>query len=180
MWHTESIDTFDDHFRDSSNFFDSRKESWITSITLSYWGFRKGNKQAVKQYDMFNEGRDFAPFPPESIAITQLSKRHWWQRRKNKNQDTMKEIEEGSSSLIVSSDMLGNWLTCSVISPILSEIAMSTCVEQVKQTLSQFNHQPVSARSLAFLIFLGALCEGLSKEYESILAELSQAIKLGV
>jgi hypothetical protein len=176
MWHPEAIDTFDDHFRDSSNFFDSKQGVWITSITISFWAFKRRQQ---KDRNIFQEGRDKAPFPPENVALKQEAKGHWWQTAKTQN-ITAKEIEEGSSSLVFTGDTAGHWWTCSVISSVLSETAMKSLFRPTQDTLTDFIHQPSSGRCLLFLAFLGSLCESLATEYEAILAELTNAIKLGV
>jgi hypothetical protein len=176
MWHPEAIDTFDDHFRDSSNFFDSKQGVWITSITVSFWAFKRREQ---KDRNVFQEGRDKAPFPPENVALKQEAKGHWWETAKTQNLTT-KEIEEGSSSLVLTGDPAGHWWTCSVISSVLSATAMKSLFTPTQDTLSDFIHQPSSGRCLVFLAFLGTLCESLATEYEAILEELTNAIKLGV
>jgi hypothetical protein len=176
MWHPEAIDTFDDHFRDSSHFFESKQGVWITSITISFWAFKRTEK---KNTHVFQEVRDKAPFPPKNVALHQDAKGHWWQSTKTKN-ITTKEIEEGSSSLVMTGDMAGNWWTCSVISSVLSEALMKSLFVPTQETLTDFIHQPSSGRCLVFLAFLGGLCECQASEYEAILAELTNAIKLGV
>jgi hypothetical protein len=179
MWHTQAIDTFDDHFRDSSHFFDNQKDDWTTSITLSYWGCKK---MSEKSFGLFHEGRDKAPFPPKKVMLQKKNKVHIWRRSQRESPEKLanNEIEEGSSSLVISGDIAGNWWTCSVVSTILSETAMSALIEPTILTLNQFVHQPASGRCLIFLSFLGALCESISAEYEGILSELTDAIKLGV
>jgi hypothetical protein len=179
MWHPPSIDTFDDHFRGSSNFADAKLDSWVTTITLSFWCLRQNREKHNKTYNIFDEGRDNAPFPPEKVALVKKVKSHWWQKQKSQNFKAQ-EIEEGSCSLVISSDNSGDWMACSVISPVLSEFAMNGCIRQITRVLAEFLHQPQTARCLTFLIFLGAMCDSLSEEYESILEELTKAIKLGV
>jgi meiotically up-regulated gene 157 (Mug157) protein len=110
-------------------------------------------------------------FPP--------GKGHWWQTAKTQN-ITTKEIEEGSSSLVFTGDTAGHWWACSVVSSVLSETAMKSLFRPTQDTLTDFIHQPSSGRCLVFLAFLGSLCESLATEYETILAELTNAIKLGV
>lgn len=177
MWHPPSIDTFDDHFRGSSRFSDAKADSWITSITLSFWCLRQ--EKHTNAYSIFDEGRDNAPFPPEKVALVKKVKSHWWQKQKSKNFNAQ-EIEEGSCSLIISSDNSGDWMACTVISSVLPEFMMAGCIREMTQVLAEFLHQPQTARCLTFLIFLGAMCDSLSKEYETILEELTKAIKLGV
>jgi hypothetical protein len=176
MWHPEAIDTFDDHFRDSSNFFDSKQGVWMTIITISFWAFKKTEQ---KDRNIFQEGRDKAPSPPENVALKQEAKGHCWQTAKTQNVTT-KEIEEGSSSLIFIGDAAGHWWTFSAVSSVLSETAMKSLFRPTQDTLTDFIHQPLSGRCLAFLAFLSSLCESLATEYEAILAELTNAIKLGV
>jgi len=177
MWHTQAIDTFDSHFRDSSNFFDAKKDVWVTSISLSYWGFKPKDK---RHPELFNESRDKAPFPPKRVMLQKKKPKQQWWRQEGEEVAVTNEIEEGSSSLVISGDAAGNWWTCSVISSVLSEVAINDCIDPILVTLQGFVHQPSSGRCLVFLALLGALCESLSKEYEAILKELTQAIKLGV
>lgn len=176
MWHTQAIDTFDDHFRDSSNFFDAKKDAWVTSISLSYWGLKANSRRT---HELFHEDRDKAPFPPKLVMLQKKPKRRWW-RSEPERTIIANEIEEGSASLVVSGDSAGNWWTCSIISSVVSEVAMNDCIDPILEALQGFVHQPFSGRCLVFLALLGALCESLSKEYEAILKELTQAIKLGV
>ncbi|KAH8597407.1 hypothetical protein B0O99DRAFT_76478 [Bisporella sp. PMI_857] len=174
MWHVQAIDTFDNHFRDSSHFFDARKEVWVTSISLSYWGF----KQDTKHHGLFHEQRDKAPFPPKKVLLQKKVKQRWWRQEHNEVEPT-NEIEEGSSSLVISGDVSGNWWTCSIISPVLSETTMMDRIDPIMINLQCFVHQPSTGRCLIFLAFLGIICESLSKEYDAILDEMNRAIKLG-
>jgi hypothetical protein len=119
------------------------------------------------------------PPPPENVALKQEAKGHCWQTAKTQNVTT-KEIEEGSSSLIFIGDAAGHWWTFYVVSSVLSETAMKPLFRPTQDTLTDFIHQPSSGRWLAFLAFLSSLCESLATEYEVILAELTNAIKLGV
>jgi hypothetical protein len=187
MWHVDAIDTYDDHFRNTSHFFDSKEkeQTWITSISLSYWGFKRTGSRYNR---LFDERRDSAEFPPRTVALVgDKAKVHWWQRGEKENPTSEKEkkkekekIEEGSSSLVISGDRSGSWWICSVISPVLSEGAMQECIESVMPTLDYFIHQPSTGRCVVFLLFLGKMCESLSEEYEHILNKLTDAIKLGV
>lgn len=176
MWHTLAIDTFDDHFGESSNFFNTNKEVWITSITISYWSFKRGYNGLL---DEFHEGRDEAPFPPKKVIPRLKTKERWW-KKVNEEKITTKRIEERSSSLVISGDTLGNFWMCSVISSVLPEPVMVRAVTAACNSLKEFAHQPETARCLTFLYYLGLLCEYISQEYEDILKELTVVIKLGV
>jgi hypothetical protein len=177
MWHTDAIDTFDDYFCDSSHFFDTKNQTWISSISISYWNFKKPSKE---NQGLFDESRDSAPFPPPKVVIQQKEKVHWWKTSLRGGKYAKNEIEEGSSSLIILREKSGNFWTCSVVSPVLSEIAMSACVQANNVILEQFVHQASTGRCLIFLVFLGALCESLSEQYEDILEKLTKEIRLGV
>ncbi|PVH73830.1 hypothetical protein DL98DRAFT_430572, partial [Cadophora sp. DSE1049] len=165
LWHPQSIDTFNDHLRNTSTFSDSKSDTWTTSITISYWGFKvKGGANE----ELFKEPRDTAPFPPKMNSKAGVP-----------TESPARYIVEGSSSLVISGDKAGRWWTCSVISSVLPEAVMRQAMEDSTTTLTEFIHQPSSGRCLVFLSFLGALCEHLSLEYERILDELTRAINLG-
>lgn len=175
MWHTASIDTFDDHFGDSSKFFNTHKQIWITSITIPYWAFKRDFQDPIGK---FSEGRDEAPFPPKNVIPRVKFEGRLKQASGAKL--TSKFIEERSSSLVISGDPAGNFWMCSVISSVLPESVMAKAASNVCIDLQQFVHQPSTGRCLIFLYHLGLLCEYISQEYEDILKELTVVIKLGV
>nr|KAH7348938.1 hypothetical protein BKA65DRAFT_501750 [Rhexocercosporidium sp. MPI-PUGE-AT-0058] len=179
MWHRQSIDTFDDHFRNTSIFSDSKTESWISSITISYWGFKAKSNTA---HDIFQEPRDTAPFPPKMVSRWHRFKASRGSKKDKTAGATWSPTEfivEGSSSLVISGDKAGRWWTCSVISSVLPEAVMRQAMNDSTITMTEFIHQPSSGRCLVFLSFLGALCEHLALEYEKLLEALTRAINLG-
>jgi len=176
MWHTDAIDTFDNYFGNSSSFYDSKNDTWITSITLSHWGFKK---EKTAESATFDEGRDSASFPPKTVMLHPENKKSTSDAI-DVDQLTKQKIEEGSSSLVISGDILGNFWTCSVISSMVPEAEMNERLSDLQYTITDFIHQACSGRCLVFLSFLGMLCESLAKEYDAILERLTKVIKLGV
>lgn len=182
MWHPQSIDTFDDHFRNSSNYLDTKNETWTTSITISYWGFKKNSGTSQR---LFHEPRDTAPFPPKMVSLYQKARSTKRSKRQSHESESnflaaAKYVKEGASSIVISGDKSGRWWICSFISSTFPEDVMRTTMDDARDTMTKFVHQPSSGRCLVFLAFLGALCENLALEYEHILDELTRAINLGV
>lgn len=171
------MDTFDNHFSEFSHFYDSRNDIWITSISLSFWGFEWSPKGDTGP---FHEGREKAPFPPPNVSLRFNSKSHWWKTIPETAESPQKTLEEGKSSLVLSGDRFGFWWKCSVISPILPDSTMEFCRQITLERLEEFVHQPFCGRCLIFLGFLGAICDSISSRYESILGELAKEIKLDV
>jgi hypothetical protein len=137
-------------------------------------------KPGQQKSPLFDEGRDYASFPPKKVMLNQNGKRKG-AKAKEKVKIDKRKIEEGSSSLVISGDLAGHWWTCSIISPIVPDLGLVACMKTTEQEiLKMFKYQPATGRCLTFLVFLGLLCETLAKEYEETLTTLASAIKLGV
>jgi len=64
MWHTDALDTFDDHLGGLSHFSDFYKrvssggdDLWITSITISHWGLQNEMQSRISKMVYENEER---------------------------------------------------------------------------------------------------------------------------
>ncbi|KAL2064541.1 hypothetical protein VTL71DRAFT_3678 [Oculimacula yallundae] len=179
MWHRQSIDTFDAHFRNISIFADTVDETWISTVTISYWQFKVRTNSTS---DTFFEPRDTAPFPPKAVSSS-----HSFKSNKGSNKDIpanspknkIKHIIEGSSSVVISGDPRGRWWTCSIVSSILPTSVMKHAAVNTTGLLREFAHQTFSGRCIVFLSFLGVLCVHIAIQYEEILEELTRAINLG-
>jgi hypothetical protein len=102
-------------------------------------------------------------FPPKSVSD---------KRNKRSAQDDCKHqlstIRELSMPLVITSDIMGRYWTCSIVSELVDEQAVAKYTDEIKDILQMFIYQQITGRALMFLMLLGHLCESLSKECERI------------
>jgi hypothetical protein len=181
-WHPDALDTFDSYFGSSSRFSDTREAMWTTTITISHWSIKEA-KLPKAQTDRFYEGRIKGLFPPDSIAALSLLEAEKGSGKSmsiNDKPPKTVEIEERSSSLVVTGDSHGVFWVCTIWSSLTKHKALASHINSLPAILQLFIHQQVSGRCLVFLIILGHLCEKLAEEYENMLDELNKVVDLGV
>lgn len=167
LWHDAAAFHLRDHFGSMSRFTDSKKgpTGWITSINISHWTLRS---QAEVKEDPYRERhRQHGNFPPDNIAELGVGI------------DTKYMVEERSSSIIFTGHPSGRLWVCSIISPTVKWNYLESLISNYTQPLlTNFVHQPSTARCLVFLMFLGHLCETLADEYEKLLLQLDGIIEI--
>jgi hypothetical protein len=85
-----------------------------------------------------------------------------------------------ASSVILSTNSLGDFGKCSIISEILGEPTMFHLCEEAKMIRQRFIHQSQTGRCLVILLFIGETCRALAVQYEKALLYFVHLIKLDV
>jgi hypothetical protein len=190
VWHVESLDTFDNHFSNYSRFSNSRgTDGWITSITLIYWSIDSmreigssdsGTSNADEKHllDSFNEGRRHAQFPPKSFQRENSFFRGKKQNHDGDSNRNLYTVQENAASLVISTNIMGEFSKCTVISRLIPENMYPGLVEKANTIRAVFISLPSRAKCLTFVLFLGAICNGMAIQYENILRELTKTIGL--
>ena len=179
MWHPQAIDTFDNYFGTLSTFVDTQEEDfWTTSITLTYWDFESPiyllePKSGPSSKSRYIEPRQRGQFPPPNVRMLRVD-----DKRSSDSRGAKGSIEERSSAIVITGDSRGNLWTCSIWSSLLDDDQIP--VPMIEELLNLFKHQPSTARSLAYLLILGLLCERLASRIEDALDSLGNYIELGV
>lgn len=205
VWHEESLDALDDHFGSICHFRDGRESPWVTTITLLHWSLdlreihptdqTKGTKktrflaslrekladQAVELRTP-KEPRAAFVFPPEDIDKF-LGPEHWADEfgiEEEQLNRVRPHLELNSSSIIISTAPFGDFGKCSVLSRVVTEATHLSLEKSALEISNAFIHQPHSSRCLIFIIYLGAVCDGIASQYERILQCLDEPLGLGV
>ena len=179
MWHTESMDAFDNHLGTLSQFSSTRKDSWICQVTLMYWSLAQAptsssdNGSATETVQGYSEdGRKPYKFPPKDLR----EKKKKGTRRKG----AYHVVRQDASSIIISTNQLGDFGKTTIISRLIDEAAMERLSGAALEIWNAFIQQPQTARCLVFLVLLGEVCDEMSSRYERILKELTTVLGLGV
>jgi hypothetical protein len=214
VWHSEALDTLDDHWGNTCHFRDSRKPAWITTITLLHWRlkiqpidqggalktgikfrfsapFRRKRPQKPIIIESCQPGgtpddpRPPFPFPPKEIHDFwgQEGQDHWAEQFgiEKKHRTTFRtHLELNSSSVVISTSPFGDFGKCTALSRVVSEATHLALEKTATQISNAFIHQPHTARCLIFIIYLGAICDAISSQYEEILNCLDKPLGLGV
>jgi hypothetical protein len=206
VWHPESLDTCDDHFGTICQFRDSRKPSWITSITLLHWSLtikpvaaEDGSKAASRKFSfpLPFQGKKHSkiaprvssadpkapfPFPPDDIDGF-LGQKHWAEQfciDEDELAMFRPHLELNSSSVVISTSPFGDFGKCSVLSRAVEEAVHLRLSKIAIEVSNAFIHQPHTARCLIFMLYLGAICDAIALQYEDILKCLDKPLGLGV
>ena len=174
-WHPDALDTFEEYFGISSQFRDTKEDIWTTTITISHWSIRT-SKLPKDTLLHFKEDRKVGPFPPEKVANLGKEK----SKKGNDPKHPSEILEQRSTSLVITGDLLGSFWLCSIWSPLTDAHSLQAHVKSLREIVQLFIHQQAAGRCLVFLILLGHLCENLAKEYEAIMSELNKSVGLGV
>jgi hypothetical protein len=202
MWHTDALDTFDDHLGVLSRFSNTHNQSsnssggiWITSITLSHWRLQTDDENTIRDLETQLDEEEIDKRDKWGIGSPRRKRREKKGKRENlvepkshtdfppksvsdysaraqRRHRQLSEFRELSMSLVITGDRMGHCWTCSIVSEIIDEEAVAGYVYQLADILQMFIHQPYSGRVLCFVLLLGYLCESLSKECERFTEEL--------
>lgn len=202
MWHTDALDTIDDHLGVLSKFSDLHNQSsdtrgdvWITSITISHWrlqddyetylceledeGERKEEESRVDDIKNPNDEADNVKmwtgdtaFPPKNVKDERSPE--------ESGQHHLSTIRELSMSLVITGDRMGRCWTCSIISEVIDETDLAGYAKEIQNILQMFIHQQYTGRVLSFILLLGYLCESLAKECENFTGELDKIMGMNV
>jgi len=201
MWHTDALDTIDDHLGVLSKFSDLHNQSstaqsdlWITSITVSHWRLQNDYEtylSRVEELEEQDEGGsdvkdccvneadvgqiwigDTTAFPPKNVKDERAAE--------ESGQHQLSSIRELSMSIVITGDGEGRCWTCSVISEVIDEIEAAVYANEIKDILQMFIHQQYTGRMLCFILLLGYLCESLAKQCENFTGELDKIMGMNV
>ncbi|KAK0651171.1 hypothetical protein B0T16DRAFT_403272 [Cercophora newfieldiana] len=159
VWHNELLDALEDHLGTASIFSHSCTEStWSSSLTIFHWSISLFHDENSGHTKRFPE-EDIAHLSPRDgpDAGTGKSECHWIQE------------EAHPTTILMTSNALGDFIKCSVVSELLSESALYKFAHTASEIWTMFSNQPQTGRCLAFLHLVGLLCEATSVEYEDIL-----------
>src|SRR5438045_1457331 len=84
------------------------------------------------------------------------------------------------SSIIISTNLFGDFSKCTVISELINEKNMKIIVEDARKLWQKFVHQPQTARCLVFFLVLGEICNVITRDYEEAYNKLTSHLKLDV
>ncbi|KAH8648735.1 hypothetical protein BGZ60DRAFT_390281 [Tricladium varicosporioides] len=181
MWHTDALDTIDDHLGVLSKFSDLHNQSsnelgdvsdvWITSITISHW--RLQDYYETYSWELEDEGQN-----EEDKQQKTRGPLSWSPCAEESGQHQLSTIRELSMSLVFTGDRMGRCWTCTIISEVMNEVQVAQYVEEIKNVQQMFIHQQYTARVLSFILLLGYLCESLAKECENFTEELDKIMGL--
>ncbi len=121
-------------------------------------------------------------FPPEDIDGF-LGQEHWADEfgiAQEQLEKVRPHLELNSSSIVISTAPFGDFGKCSVLSRVVSEATHLSLEKSALEISNAFIHQPHSSRCLIFIIYLGAICDGIASQYERILKCLDEPLGLGV
>lgn len=153
-------------------------EAILEQIESSKW-----TRGASPMSDVFDENRDIAIFPPDFLGHNVYKK-----AGRISNVDDLSTrryikgehcVEERATSILITTNGLGDLGRCSVVSPVISEEAMLESSRSATEVWKAFINQPQTARCLIVLILLGATCDALSNQYQDILETLNN-VSLGL
>jgi len=124
----------------------------------------------------FDEGRaDSSQFPPDGLGnkgAPSLQLKEFSVARHH--------IVEKATTIYMSTNALGDFAKCTIISRIISEDNMLQFSKTAADIWQAFIHQPQTARCLLFLLLVGYTCESLAQEYAEILEVLKDDLGLSV
>jgi hypothetical protein len=178
IWHPESIDSFDRYLSSPSssvprfsNSRDSFGVDWTTSITLHHWKIAP-NPFPEELVDVFNEEKESGHIPPMKPLLDGSSK--------PLPTESLKKLEERSSSIIMSGDHAGNYWTCTILSSSITDQGINDYILEVAEIMNCFIHRQSIARLLCFLCILGMICWDHGREYDEIIEHMQSIIGLSV
>jgi len=207
MWHTDALDTLDDHLGVLSRFSNIHNQSsnglgdvWITSITISHWRLRNDYENYIYDLEEEAEEEEKAKEGGEHREPKNEAGRYGKTRRKGlfvntdfppksvsdkrslaeEGQRQLSTIQELSMSLVITGDRMGRCWTCSIVSEVIDEKVIAGYVDKITDILQMFIHQQYVGRVLCFLLLLGYMCESLSKECERFAEELDKIMGMDV
>ncbi|KAK4442406.1 hypothetical protein QBC34DRAFT_444219 [Podospora aff. communis PSN243] len=167
VWHNELLDALEDHLGTASIFSHSCTEStWSSSLTIFHWSISKFHDK--------NSGHT-KRFPEEEMAHSRL--RHVPDPGVEKSEYYWIQEEAHPTTILMTSNALGDFIKCSVVSELLSESALYKFAHTASEIWTMFSNQPQTGRCLAFLHLVGLLCEATSVQYEDILNVLEVKAK---
>lgn len=194
MWHSDAMDAFDAHVGSTfaSRFIDSREGNsnlinrddeterpWTTSITIFHWEFIESFLPKDIATIFNEEQHPEIMFPPANVPQNKIKKKQMAvakAKSSDKKEPQTKHLRERSSTIAITSDTVGTFWTCSVLTSSISVEAMSAFAEDLVTPLGTFLHQRSTGRQLIFLSLLGHLCENVAKGYDEILRKVDDAV----
>jgi hypothetical protein len=130
-----------------------------------------------------DEGRDpSTQFPPDFLGQKKAPNAP----AKNPHDGPVKfsaakhHVEDRATTIVMTSNNLGDFTKCTIISRIIDEECMVQFSKTAVEIWNAFVHQPQTTRCLVFLLLLGLTCESLAKKYEDIHDVLNNELGLSV
>jgi hypothetical protein len=184
IWHPDSRDTFNNYLSSPNssvlrfeNRRDKESKTWKTSITLCHW--RTASHAFPEELtDIFSEEKESGSIPPTESVKDGSSKRPGSKEGTPHDKESLKHVEERSSSVVMSGDHRGDFWTCTVLSLSINEYDMDSNSDYARRIMHLFIHRPSSGTLLCFLLILGRMCWNQSIEYEDIILHMQSIIEL--
>lgn len=137
--------------------------------------------------DLDNEGRTHSTqFPPDYLGQKKAPRVHGATTPAHHHPEpqaflrAQHHVEDRATTIVVSSNGLGDFAKCTVISRVISDEEMRSFGRSAEEIRRAFVQQPQTTRCLVFLLLLGLTCDNLAKKYDGILEVLNKELGLSV
>jgi len=152
----------EDHLGTTSVFAHTCSEStWSSSLTVMHWSISPFEDEKSGHVKRFPATAPSSPrskhSTPDRDMKTSAEQCYWMQETAH------------ATTILMTSNSLGDFIKCSVVSEILPESEMYSFADTASEIWTMFSNQPQTGRCLAFLHLVGLLCEVTSVKYEKIL-----------
>ncbi|KAI3318914.1 hypothetical protein HD806DRAFT_510372 [Xylariaceae sp. AK1471] len=177
--HPEAVDGYTNQLLQISRFFCHGDGRWLARITLRGWTPAKNKGyEKFRGYDDRPETRNIRDdqiFLPKGLemAFSRLNPDASVREKKAPMKVLLKV-----SSIIMSTNDFGDFSKCTIISDIFPPSAMKLLGDDLREMWQEFVHQPQTARCLAFLHILGALCDEITEGYDEAIDWFVNLLKL--
>ncbi|TAQ88865.1 hypothetical protein B7494_g2796 [Chlorociboria aeruginascens] len=190
MWHTDSLDAFDDHIGRVPRYFNNpltndATDVWITRITISHVRLEDSDNHLPAIFEELSRDKSqTGKFPPQELfgnrMVFPLNLFQRFSKAKTKRAPNVQDIGLTASSLVISGDKNGFGWTFSIISALFDHPTVSNHCKEAASIIGMFIHQQSTGRSLVFLIFLGYICEKLADQSEKFLHDWEHGMGIDV
>ncbi|KAF7506295.1 hypothetical protein GJ744_011868 [Endocarpon pusillum] len=174
--HPESTACLRNHILHNPQFLCQKGNTWIASITLRSWlrSDKGADASATKSMlvPKLPSDDDLISFPEEPTHA-----KSWYEENRNSNKNQMPDtFRRTISSIILSTNVFGDFSKCTIISEDISEDNLVTLVDASRTVWQKFIHQPQTARCLVFLLALGMMCSKLHCQYTNAIDQLASFV----
>ena len=150
--HPEMAECFKNHLLRVSRFeLWSRQETVVVHITLRSWSL---------------------VFPEKGFSATKEDDRIYLPSNLHReDRDPLNSMELKVSSIGMSTNFLGDFSKCCIITDLIREEEINALGERAQEIWDGFTHQPQTGRFLVFSLVLGLICQAMVSHYADMITD---------